>query len=110
MLGPGIARLADDRLDATPARPRNRIASNLSGGNSLSRNRLAVRNRLTADLFPAQAAERREIVRPGIFLVADKYRVEDEQRALASGVAGYVVGGMTADGVLATREPSAAVL
>jgi PleD family two-component response regulator len=110
MLGPGIARLADDRQAVTPARPRNRIASNLSGGNSLSRNRLAVRNRLTADLFPAQAAERREIVRPGIFLVADKYRVEDEQRALASGVAGYVVGGMTADGVLATREPSAAVL
>ena len=113
MLGPGIARLADDRLDAAPGRPLNRITGNrgrLGSGNRLSRNRLPGRNRLSADLFPARAAGRREIVRPGIFLVADKYRVEDEQRALASGVAGYVVGTMTVDGVLATREPSAAVL
>lgn len=30
--------------------------------------------------------------RPGIFIVADAYRLEDEQRALAAGVAGYLVG------------------
>lgn len=28
----------------------------------------------------------------GVFLVADSYRLEDEQQALASGVAGYLVG------------------
>ena len=39
--------------------------------------------------------------RPGIFIVAERYRVEDEQRALAAGVAGYLVGSVTLDMLLA---------
>lgn len=39
----------------------------------------------------------------GIFLVADDYRLEDEQRALASGVAGYLVRPITVDVIRATR-------
>ena len=30
--------------------------------------------------------------RSGVFVVAENYRLEDEQRALASGAAGYLVG------------------
>lgn len=39
--------------------------------------------------------------RPGIFLVADDYRPADEQRALAAGVAGFLVGRVTIDTLLA---------
>jgi CheY-like chemotaxis protein len=36
-------------------------------------------------------------IRSGIFIVADSYRVEQERRALASGVAGYLVRPVTLD-------------
>lgn len=39
--------------------------------------------------------------RSDIFIVADDYRLEDEQRALAAGVAGYLVGPVTLDTILA---------
>lgn len=42
--------------------------------------------------------------RPGIFVVADAYRPEDEQRALAAGVAGYLVGPTTLECVLESRR------
>jgi DNA-binding response OmpR family regulator len=42
----------------------------------------------------------------GIFIVSDTYRLEDEQRALASGVAGYLVRPITLDVIRATRIPS----
>ncbi|MFM7411875.1 MAG: response regulator [Planctomycetota bacterium] len=42
----------------------------------------------------------------GIFIVSDSYRLEDEQRALASGVAGYLVRPITLDVVRATRTPA----
>lgn len=42
-------------------------------------------------------------MRSGIFIVSDSYRIEDEQRALASGVAGYLVRPITLDVIRATR-------
>jgi DNA-binding response OmpR family regulator len=46
-----------------------------------------------------------EGMRPGIFLVSDSYRLEDEQRSLASGVAGYLVRPVTLDVIRASRAP-----
>lgn len=43
--------------------------------------------------------------RSGIFVVADSYSLEEEQRALASGVAGYLVRPVTLDLIRATRAP-----
>lgn len=48
-----------------------------------------------------------EGMRSGIFVVADTYSVEEEQRALASGVAGYLVRPVTIDVIRAGREPAA---
>jgi DNA-binding NarL/FixJ family response regulator len=45
-------------------------------------------------------------MRSGIFVVADEYRIEDEQRALAAGVAGYLVRPVTIDVVVAMRSPA----
>jgi DNA-binding response OmpR family regulator len=45
-------------------------------------------------------------MRSGIFVVADDYRIEDEQRALAAGVAGYLVRPVTIDVVVAMRAPA----
>lgn len=42
--------------------------------------------------------------RSAIFMVADDYRLEDEQRALVSGIAGYLVRPITLDVIRATRE------
>lgn len=42
-------------------------------------------------------------MRTGVFIVADAYRLEDEQRALASGVAGYLVRPVTLDVVRSMR-------
>lgn len=44
--------------------------------------------------------------RSGVFIASDEYRLEDEQRALASGVAGYLVGSVTCDVIAAVRRPS----
>jgi CheY-like chemotaxis protein len=38
-----------------------------------------------------------EGMRSGVFVVAEQYRLEDEQRALASAAAGYIVGPVTID-------------
>lgn len=38
-----------------------------------------------------------EGMRSGVFMVADSYRLEDEQRSLASAAAGYFVGPVTID-------------
>lgn len=46
-------------------------------------------------------------MRSGIFLVSDSYKLEDEQRALVSGVAGYLVRPVTVDVIKATRAPAA---
>lgn len=45
--------------------------------------------------------------RSAIFMVADEYRLEDEQRALVSGIAGYMVRPITLDVIRATRDPAA---
>lgn len=44
--------------------------------------------------------------RSAIFMVADEYRLEDEQRALVSGIAGYLVRPITLDVIRATRDPA----
>lgn len=50
------------------------------------------------------------VMRSGIFIVSDDYRLEDEQRALASGVAGYLVRPITLDVIRATRMPTDSAL
>lgn len=50
-----------------------------------------------------------ENLRAGIFIVSDVYRLEDEQRALASGVAGYLVRPVTLDVIRSARRPAARV-
>ena len=50
-----------------------------------------------------------EATRSGIFLVASEYRLEEEQRSLASGIAGYLVRPITLDVIRATRAPAEAV-
>jgi PleD family two-component response regulator len=47
-------------------------------------------------------------MRSGIFIVSDTYRLEDEQRALAAGVAGYLVRPVTLDVIRASRLPAVA--
>jgi CheY-like chemotaxis protein len=49
-----------------------------------------------------------EATRSGIFLVASEYRLEEEQRSLASGIAGYLVRPITLDVIRATRAPAEA--
>lgn len=44
-------------------------------------------------------------MRSGIFIVSDTYLIEDEQNALSSGVAGYLVRPITLDVILASRAP-----
>ena len=46
-----------------------------------------------------------EGMRPGVFLVSDNYSLEEEQRSLASGVAGYLVRPVTVDVIRSTRAP-----
>jgi DNA-binding response OmpR family regulator len=46
--------------------------------------------------------------RSAIFMVADEYRLEDEQRALVSGIAGYLVRPITLDVIRATRDAAVA--
>lgn len=48
-----------------------------------------------------------EGTRSAVFMVADEYRLEDEQRALVSGIAGYMVRPITLDVIRATRDPAA---
>jgi CheY-like chemotaxis protein len=48
-----------------------------------------------------------EGMRPAIFLVADSYRLEDEQQALVAGVAAYMVGPIAPDLVCGGRIPAA---
>ena len=50
-----------------------------------------------------------EGMRPGVFLVSDIYSLEEEQRSLASGVAGYLVRPVTVDVIRATRTPHVVV-
>ena len=50
-----------------------------------------------------------EGMRPGVFLVSDTYSLEEEQRSLASGVAGYLVRPVTVDVIRATRTPHVVV-
>lgn len=49
-----------------------------------------------------------ESLRAGIFIVSDTYRLADEQRALASGVAGYLVRPVTLDVIRDARRPTGA--
>ena len=44
----------------------------------------------------------------GIFIVSDAYRLEDEQRALASGVAGFLVRPVTLEVIRGSRQTNAA--
>lgn len=41
----------------------------------------------------------------GIFMMSNEYRLEDEQRALSSGVAGYLVRPVTVNTIRASRSP-----
>lgn len=45
-------------------------------------------------------------MRSGIFIVSDTYSMDEEQRALASGVAGYLVRPITLDIIRAARLPA----
>jgi response regulator of citrate/malate metabolism len=45
-----------------------------------------------------------EATRSGVFIVSDEYRVEDEQRALESGVSGYLVRPLTLDVIRQSRS------
>jgi CheY-like chemotaxis protein len=49
-----------------------------------------------------------EGMRSGVFLMADHYRLEDEQRALASAASGYVVGPVSIDMLRTGRTRNAA--
>ena len=49
-----------------------------------------------------------EGLRAGIFIVSDSYRLVDEQRALASGVSGYLVRPVTLDVIRNSRRPATA--
>lgn len=51
-----------------------------------------------------------ESLRSAIFLVANEYRLEEEQRSLASGISGYLVRPVTLDVIRATRSPADATL
>lgn len=51
-----------------------------------------------------------EATRSAIFIVAEDYQLEEEQRALASGIAGYLVRPVTLDVIRATRAPAEAAL
>ncbi len=44
-----------------------------------------------------------EAARSGVFIVSESYRVEDEQRALESGVSGYLVRPLTLDVIRQSR-------
>ena len=50
-----------------------------------------------------------EGMRAGIFIVSDTYSLEEEQRSLASGVAGYLVRPVTLDVIRASRAPHVTV-
>lgn len=47
-----------------------------------------------------------ETARSAVFIVGDEYSLEEEQRALASGIAGYLVRPVTLDVIRATRSPA----
>jgi CheY-like chemotaxis protein len=47
-------------------------------------------------------------IHSGVFIVADTYCLEDEQRALASGVSGFLVRPVTVDVIRAARSPRTA--
>ncbi|MBU6222728.1 MAG: hypothetical protein KGR24_08260 [Planctomycetes bacterium] len=52
---------------------------------------------------PSSLARVGETTRSGVFIVSDSYRVEDEQRALESGVSGYLVRPLTLDVIRQSR-------
>ncbi|NBW96139.1 MAG: hypothetical protein EBR28_05275 [Planctomycetia bacterium] len=62
------------------------------------------------DVDPMRSGARISLARLGegarsaIFMVAEEYRIEDEQRALVSGIAGYLVRPITVDVIRATRD------
>ncbi len=66
---------------------------------------------LQGDVDPLLAGSRISLgavghgMRSGIFMMSDDYRLEDEQRALSSGVAGYLVRPVTVDTIRASRSP-----
>jgi len=68
---------------------------------------------MQGDVDPQISGARRSLdgvgkgMRSGIFLVSDTYCIEDEQRALASGVSGYLVRPVTIDVIRTAREPVA---
>jgi DNA-binding NarL/FixJ family response regulator len=70
---------------------------------------------LQANVDPTRAGATRSLSnvdrneRSGIFIVADDYCLEDEQRALSCGVAGYLVRPVTMDVITTIREPAAEV-
>jgi len=72
-------------------------------------------NVLQSDVDPLMEGSRVSLdrvgegMRTGIFIVSDNYSLEEEQRSLASGVAGYLVRPVTVDVMRATRAPHVAV-
>ena len=71
---------------------------------------------LQGDVDPLRSGSRISLdhvgegLRSGIFIVSDAYRLEDEQRALAAGVAGFLVRPVTLDLIRASRHhPTAPV-
>lgn len=65
---------------------------------------------LQGDVDPLRSGSRISLdhvgegLRSGIFIVSDAYRLEDEQRALASGVAGFLVRPLTLDVIRRSRQ------
>lgn len=74
---------------------------------------LLVPSVLQSDVDPLRGGSPRSLTsvgegtKSGVFLVSDAYRVEDEQRALASGVAGYLVRPVTLDVIKGCRGADA---
>ena len=86
--------------------------SDMSGFDLLS---MLAPNVLQGDVDPLMDGSRQSLervgegMRSGIFIVTDRYSLEDEQRSLASGVAGYLVRPVTLDVIRASRSPHVAV-
>jgi CheY-like chemotaxis protein len=67
---------------------------------------------LQSDVDPMRGGSRISLDRVGetmksaVFVVSDVYRLDEEQRALASGIAGYLVRPVTVDVIRASRQPA----
>lgn len=87
------------------------VATDLSDMSGFDLLTMLVPHVLQGDLNPSLGGSRiapdqiGQSMRSGIFVVSDVYRLEDEQRSLAEGVAGYLVRPVTLDLIRSVRQP-----